>query len=483
MKGWGKSKPPTGAVLDRGHPLTENLSLCYLFNEGAGAVVKNLALPALYDGTILKVNNSTNTFWYPTPLGIGLGHDTTSTANGITFTAITSGTTWSWECYFKLTTTANGNYGNMFTASSSTGFWAVGSSTTNFNVSLYFSGDHKNTTSLSVGTWYHVVCAVNAGSAQFYINGVADGTVASVPSIAFNGMLCDNGGSNNEQLTGVVAYERFWVNRVLTQSDARRLYLYPFEMVSRPQLGVGIVGSSSLGGGGTILHYYTPGTYSLTLPNDVCFPITATAVGGGGGGAGGGCAFFGGGGGGAGYGLTHYYGTSGETLTIVVGDKGSGGAAGGNPGGTPPPGQDGGPGHDSYVASTNIFVAGYAGDGGRNNGVGGLGGTYLGDSGLNGSNGQTTAGPTGGIGGASGDPNGLGGGGNGADVGCDHAGSDGATGSVIITYFTGCPLTTSDAGSGGTVIGGTSYSIKNRGVPQSMQSNSAKIVIGGYDGP
>jgi hypothetical protein len=232
QKGWGLWKPPFGADVNLGHPLAKNLTAFYLFNEGGGTLI-NDNVAGINNGAIQKLGASTNTQWLPTPYGIGLKHDATAANNGIKLnTAITSGTTFTFEVLFNWTLGSGSTYGNLLSHSASNGFWFKGNGGGGGGVTLTLSADHLNTTTLSANKWYHYVCSVNAGTATFYINGKADGSVGSVTSLSLDGMLCDNNGtSGGEQFIGSVAYERFWIGRALTANEVQQLYLNPFDMV------------------------------------------------------------------------------------------------------------------------------------------------------------------------------------------------------------------------------------------------------------
>lgn len=46
----------------------------------------------------------------------------------------------------------------------------------------YSAADHKNSTALTANIWHHVMVVVTAGAGAFFVDGVADGTAAAVPT-------------------------------------------------------------------------------------------------------------------------------------------------------------------------------------------------------------------------------------------------------------------------------------------------------------
>ncbi len=232
-KSWGNFKPPLGAQVNLGHPLARNLTAFWMFNEGGGTLVKD-NVAGKFNGTIAKLGASTNTYWSPTSYGMGIGHDTTSTVNGISLPTLASGTTYSWEAWIYPNVCVNGQYQNMITQLDAAGIWILGQASGNTFKMAFFStgGNHTSTTAFSVNAWTHLAITFNAGVMTFYLNGKADGSFSGTTTISYNGMFCDNGGDNVAQFRGNCAYQRFWLNRVLTLDEIRQLYFNPYDMVT-----------------------------------------------------------------------------------------------------------------------------------------------------------------------------------------------------------------------------------------------------------
>jgi hypothetical protein len=229
-------KPPFGTPINFAHPLAKNLVGFWLFNEGGGTTVKD-NVNGTNNGVIQKLGASTNTSWVPTPYGIGLKNDTTSSGNGIQLTnAIVSGTTFTIEVLLNWTLGSGATYGNLCTQGPTRGLWTKGNGGTQFHVDFADPGDNLNTTLLNANQWYHAILSVNAGAGIWYINGKADGTVAAIATSSFDGILCDkNGTTGGEQFVGQVAYERIWVGRAITANEAQQLYFNPFDMLIKPR--------------------------------------------------------------------------------------------------------------------------------------------------------------------------------------------------------------------------------------------------------
>ena len=76
-------KPPIGAQINWGHPLANGLLSCFLFNEGGGLTVGDLA-NAGRSGAIN--NSSASTTWGACKNGVGLLKNGTSGAGYVTIT-------------------------------------------------------------------------------------------------------------------------------------------------------------------------------------------------------------------------------------------------------------------------------------------------------------------------------------------------------------------------------------------------------------
>lgn len=81
LRGWGLQKPPLGISINRSHPLSDRLDVCWLFNEGAGRGCCDSVsgIRGLFTGT---------PFWQASAAGIGVNFNNSSSAgtSGIALT-------------------------------------------------------------------------------------------------------------------------------------------------------------------------------------------------------------------------------------------------------------------------------------------------------------------------------------------------------------------------------------------------------------
>lgn len=118
-----------------------------------------------------------------------------------------SGTTWSAEVW--ITPDQLSGYRALIHQS------GVGLYLTSSRLSMYFSSDHLSDTTLIVGTRYHVVLSVNAGAGTWYLNGVADGSVSSVPAFNPTALAANTGGS--EYYDGTLDQVAFYQSALTAQ--------------------------------------------------------------------------------------------------------------------------------------------------------------------------------------------------------------------------------------------------------------------------
>lgn len=210
-------KPPLGSVLDPASSVGHATALAWIFNEGGGLKANDL----LGRRQLTFPANPTVT-WRPTPTGGGVLNNATGT-NFASFPAYTTGTSFSIEAKIMIVTYP-GAYGAVIVTTTPVSGMFV-RNTGHFI--YYFSGDHAQTTALSLYVWYHVVLSVNGGAGTWYLNGLPDGTVASVPSMALVNVFTDAGSeAGNYYLDWLRVY-----NRPLTGQEVQRLYLSPFHMI------------------------------------------------------------------------------------------------------------------------------------------------------------------------------------------------------------------------------------------------------------
>jgi hypothetical protein len=171
---------------------------------------------------------------------------------GVAIPSITTGTTFTYSAWMYSTGADGGNhYGNLFIGGSSQGIWYVMSIR---KISYYYgNADHLNNTARSINKWHHVVVVNNAGTATFYIDGVADGTAVSAVSFNADGMGCDNIAIGTECLIGKLDDVRIY-NRALSPTEVQALYNIGAANIAHSNttaLSSGLVGYWTFDGGAT----------------------------------------------------------------------------------------------------------------------------------------------------------------------------------------------------------------------------------------
>lgn len=111
--------------------------------------------------------------------------------------------------------------------SGGTGYHLRASSASKFRITISFVASLNSTTTLSTGTWYHLLTTCSSGTWRLYINGVDDGVSLSAtpatPSVGSAiGTVLDSGANPLTTLDGQVGECAMW-ERVLTQAEITAL--------------------------------------------------------------------------------------------------------------------------------------------------------------------------------------------------------------------------------------------------------------------
>ncbi|HAT68843.1 MAG TPA: hypothetical protein DCS20_04500 [Candidatus Yonathbacteria bacterium] len=182
------------------------------FNEGVGSTAGDASGNG-HTGTLKE-----SPTWTSGKLGRALSFDI---SDRIAFTNIITGTTNTISVWIYLTADCS-NYSSIFAQDSVDGLYCYQSGSDN-KLDFWYTAtppDHFSNTALALNRWYHVAIVNNAGSATFYLNGVADGTVASAPSFNANTI---GGDTSLETFPGKLDEVRLY-NRALSASDVYALY-------------------------------------------------------------------------------------------------------------------------------------------------------------------------------------------------------------------------------------------------------------------
>ncbi len=140
----------------------------------------------------------------------------------VTFDPITTGTTNTISAWIYLSEDCV-NYGSILAQDAIEGLYCYQNGGGSNKLDFWYSGtptDHFSNTALALNRWYHIAIVNTAGSATFYLNGVADGTVAAVPSFNANTM---GGDTSNETFYGKIDEVRLY-SRALSAAQINALY-------------------------------------------------------------------------------------------------------------------------------------------------------------------------------------------------------------------------------------------------------------------
>lgn len=166
--------------------ITSNLVVRWPMDNGSGTTI-----------TDTSGNGHTGTFGTNNPTWLSGANCKMSACLGfananqsVTFTAITSGTTFTWATWiYPITGTDTWAW-----LLAQAGIEAIFYTNTGVNAgNVLFDGGFYNTTPLTPNAWQHVALVSNAGSGTWYLNGVADGT-GTVATVDYNTIADTSGG-------------------------------------------------------------------------------------------------------------------------------------------------------------------------------------------------------------------------------------------------------------------------------------------------
>lgn len=224
-----RRKPVFGTIeIDWAHPLSMNLVACWVMNSNGGLV---LDLVGSNSGTI---TDPTNTKWAIGSEGLGLqASASASTTKGVTIPGyVYDGSSLSWDTI--ITPSASTElYGALLTAASSGIYFTAGSSRM---INWFTTGDHTNSTAITLGTTHHYVMTLNSGgtSGNFYLDGRPDGNITALSNpLTFTGMFNTVGSFTYD---GFCYFQRLW-KRTLTAQEALWLAVEPYAFL-RPKVAI-----------------------------------------------------------------------------------------------------------------------------------------------------------------------------------------------------------------------------------------------------
>jgi hypothetical protein len=249
---WGITKPPAGASVNWGDPISNQLAARWLFNEST--VNRLVDIARNFHGTIIAGVRSVGKF------GKSLSFNGTTAYIDFLNSSrpiLPATRDWTFSAWVRpesvnivdgnrifsqyIATTGVAGHGRMFITITSTGFWALflGSTASLGTVAIV------TTSAAALNAWTHLACTRRGNEFRMYVNGVDVGlhTDASTRSILQTGNLI--GVSGNDAATYNAALIGRFVGRIdnagvhyraLGATEIRRLYEEPFAGIVAPRM-------------------------------------------------------------------------------------------------------------------------------------------------------------------------------------------------------------------------------------------------------
>ena len=231
-------KPPLGAEINWGHPLSKSIVGCWLMNEGGGYTARNSALynyPATF--TTDFSGTPTSTFPYFVGEGVKLHNGWNKISFGkLGFVDYSSTVLFSYSLLIKLTSFDNlmrlfkkaddGSYA-YFDVSSSSGKIKIDmrSNTT----SLQVIGNTVLPLNKTILLTIVVGSYTDATKVRIFINNVEDTYATQTNGVGTNiGSYQWQFGSGSKCPIGILKAVYFWKNRALSPSEIQQLYIDPY---------------------------------------------------------------------------------------------------------------------------------------------------------------------------------------------------------------------------------------------------------------
>lgn len=224
-KKWGSVKPPVGFGVDWSDPINKSLIGCWLFNEGAGNTLYDIAQKNNGAGTVLT--------WSPGAFGPSGKFDGVSSF--VTISALpTMANPWTLSGWVKWAAIVN--LGGAFGFGSGTnGVWA-GTTATNFKILSNGETPGNGATTPTTGKWYHVALVWDGTKLNAYLNGVFEYNVTPTGSNWKSSTVTEFGKYDpsatffNGSLDAIRTHAR-----ALSAWEIMRLYREPFAGVLSPR--------------------------------------------------------------------------------------------------------------------------------------------------------------------------------------------------------------------------------------------------------
>lgn len=238
--GTGEKPTTVGAAPEIANPLTPDLVVSWLFNEGddptpAATLVNGGSGGATYDIT-MDYGVSGNYLWVPDGPSYALRSVVSANGERPLFPAntVTTGTTFTWECRY---TPHGGNttpwvFATGQTTTGSQGF--IAHMVSGGKIGFHYNGEsHFPTMAFTLNTEYHVGLVVEDGIGTWYVNGIARAVnlpLTNIPSLVLDRLFTNTPAGHSASFGATVNHMRFWANRALTAQEVESLFLDPYAM-------------------------------------------------------------------------------------------------------------------------------------------------------------------------------------------------------------------------------------------------------------
>jgi hypothetical protein len=247
-----QQKPGLGSEIDWGHPLARGLVGCWLFNEGAGSVVQDIA--GRNHGKLINFKGTATSGWTPSACGTALAFDGSNNccveiphspilnvSNGLTVIALAQPI--SDLSYRDIVSKEDSDY--------SCG-WEMVNNSGSLRCVIRGPDLDRQYPAFPVGTWCQTTMMYDMAKLSQGLNGKLSAVGTGVSSPNSTGPLCvgkrTGGGYNNSFFMGLISFVSIY-NRALSPDEVRWFYQEPYAMI-RPA--------------GPMRRYYIPVSLSKT---------------------------------------------------------------------------------------------------------------------------------------------------------------------------------------------------------------------------
>jgi len=232
-----RTKPPAGYQLDYSHPLVRGLVGCWLFNEGAGDKIVNLAsgIAAPKVGTpVWSKGQFGPALTFPSGSGSYYAVPFEQRLN-IGFLTIAA-----WIRSVSTTTTTNFIDRDTESGPNRIFQFRLTTGSTLLHFVPFFSASPVTTfigtTTLNDGRWHHVAAVLDGINCRLYVDGKIDFTVAETRAMDSGGTAGYRIGAHSDAgatsvFDGSVDEVLVW-NRGLSQAEIQLLYRSPFDFIT-----------------------------------------------------------------------------------------------------------------------------------------------------------------------------------------------------------------------------------------------------------